>query len=89
MQAVNYSNFRQNLKSYLQTINEDSEPFIVTTKDAKNDVVVLSVDEYDSLVETAKITSNSYLMGKIKRGDQQFSQGTFTQHNLLGEDEDV
>ncbi|WP_203638473.1 type II toxin-antitoxin system Phd/YefM family antitoxin [Levilactobacillus wangkuiensis] len=88
MQAVNYSNFRQNLKSYLQTINEDSEPFIVTTKDSKDDVVVLSVEEYDSLVETAKITSNAYLMDKIRRSDKQFSQGQFKEHELIDEDAD-
>jgi len=88
MQAVNYSNFRQNLKSYLQTVNEDSEPFIVTTKDSKDDVVVLSVEEYDSLVETAKITSNAYLMDKITRSAKQFSQGQFKEHELIDEDAD-
>jgi len=85
LQAVNYSNFRQNLKSHLKSVNDDSEPLIVTTKDSKDDVVVLSVEEYDSLIETAKITANSYLMEKIKRGNQQFSAGKFESHPLIEE----
>ncbi|MFC6207224.1 type II toxin-antitoxin system Phd/YefM family antitoxin [Levilactobacillus tongjiangensis] len=85
MQAVNYSNFRQNLKSHLKSVNDDSEPLIVTTKDSKDDVVVLSVEEYDSLIETAKITANSYLMDKIKRGNQQLSAGKFENHPLIEE----
>ncbi|WP_367295729.1 type II toxin-antitoxin system Phd/YefM family antitoxin [Levilactobacillus yonginensis] len=85
MQAVNYSNFRQNLKSHLKSVNDDSEPLIVTTKDSKDDVVVLSVEEYDSLIETAKITANSYLMEKIKRGNQQFLAGKFEKHPLIEE----
>lgn len=85
MQAVNYSNFRQNLKSHLRAVNDDSEPLIVTTKNSENDVVVLSLEEYDALVETAKITSNTYLMEKIKRGDKQFSAGKFQEHHLFEE----
>lgn len=91
MQAVNYSNFRQNLKTHLKTINENAEPLYVTTRNAEDDVVVLSVTEYDALMETAKITANSYLMEKIKRGDAQIAKGQFQQHDLIGEhgDEEV
>ena len=32
MDAVNYSNFRKNLKHYFKQVNDDSEPLIVTNK---------------------------------------------------------
>ncbi|WP_373306100.1 hypothetical protein [Levilactobacillus lanxiensis] len=32
----------------------------------------MSVPEYDSLIETLKITSNTSLMAKIRRSEQQF-----------------
>jgi antitoxin YefM len=72
MPTVTYTRFSKNLKTYLKTVNEDSKPLIVSTPGGKNDVVVLSVSEYDSLIETLKITSNTYLMAKIRRSEQQF-----------------
>ena len=33
MEAVVYSNFRQNLRSYMKQVNEDADTLIVTTKD--------------------------------------------------------
>ncbi|KRK94558.1 hypothetical protein FD25_GL000528 [Levilactobacillus acidifarinae DSM 19394] len=69
MDAVNYTNFRQNLKSFMKTVNEDSEPLIVTTKKGEDDIVVLSKDDYDAMNETMRILSNQPLMAKIRRGD--------------------
>ncbi|HEL0231681.1 TPA: type II toxin-antitoxin system Phd/YefM family antitoxin [Streptococcus equi subsp. zooepidemicus] len=83
MEAVAYSNFRQNLKHYMKQVNEDAEALIVTSKDVEDTVVVLSKRDYDSMQETFRIMSNDYLMDKIKRGDQQFKAGTFQQHDLL------
>ncbi len=56
MNAVNYSDLRRNLKSYMDMVYEDREPLIVTRKSNEN-IVLMSVEEYNSLVET------SYLMG--------------------------
>ena len=52
MEAVAYSNFRQNLKQYMKQVNEDADALIVTAKDAEDTVVVLSKREYDSLQES-------------------------------------
>jgi len=39
MEAVAYSNFRQNLRSYMKQVNEDAETLIVTSKDVEDTVV--------------------------------------------------
>ena len=83
MEAVVYSNFRQNLRSYMKQVNEDADTLIVTTKDIDDTVVVLSKRDYDSMQETMRIWSNNYVMDKIRRGDQQFSEGSFNAHELL------
>lgn len=83
MEAVAYSNFRQNLKHYMKQVNEDAEALIVTSKDVEDTVVVLSKRDYDNMQETFRIMSNNYLMDKIKRGEQQFKDGTFQTHQLL------
>lgn len=74
MEAVTYSSFRQDLKNYLKQVNQDSEPLIVTNKKAEDNVVVISKDDYDAMVETMRIMSNPALMAKIKRGDKQFAK---------------
>ncbi|MGL9810069.1 type II toxin-antitoxin system Phd/YefM family antitoxin [Enterococcus sp. DIV0970a] len=73
MEAVAYSNFRQNLSKYMKQVNEDAEALIVTTKDVDDTVVVLSKREYDSIQETLRVLSNNYVMDKIRGGEQQFS----------------
>ena len=52
MDAVNYSDLRRNLKLYMDRVYEEREPLIVTRKNNGN-VVVMSVDQYNSLVETS------------------------------------
>ncbi|MBF1305403.1 MAG: type II toxin-antitoxin system Phd/YefM family antitoxin [Oribacterium sinus] len=89
MEAVAYSNFRQNLKQYMKQVNEDADALIVTAKDAEDTVVVLSKREYDSLQESLRILSNSYLMEKIRRGDTQFRKKQFQSHDLLEVKEDA
>lgn len=88
MEAVAYSNFRQNLKQYMKQVNDDAEALIVTSKNVEDTVVVLSKRDYDSMQETFRIMSNNYLMDKIKRGDQQFKAGNFQTHDLLEVDDD-
>ena len=88
MEAVAYSNFRQNLKQYMKQVNEDADALIVTAKDAEDTVVVLSKREYDSLQESLRILSNSYLMEKMRRGDTQFRKKHFLTHDLLEVKED-
>lgn len=56
MNAVNYSDLRRNLKSYMDRVYEEREPLIVTRRNNEN-VVVMSIDQYNSLLET------SYLLG--------------------------
>lgn len=83
MEAVTYSNFRQNLRSYMKQINEDSDTFIVTSKDVEDTVVVMSKRDYDAMQETLRTLSNAYVMDKIRRGDEQFQIGEAKIHELI------
>ena len=49
-QAVAYSNFRANLKTYMRRVNEDADTLLVTNADPEDNVVVMSADDYDSLM---------------------------------------
>ncbi|MEI8216566.1 MAG: type II toxin-antitoxin system Phd/YefM family antitoxin [Eubacteriales bacterium] len=58
MIAVNYSTIRENLKAYCDKVTEDYETVIVTRKDEKN-VVMISLEEYNNIMENLFIMSNS------------------------------
>ncbi|WEV51176.1 type II toxin-antitoxin system Phd/YefM family antitoxin [Lactobacillus sp. ESL0731] len=89
MDAVNYSNFRKHLKDYFKQVNDHSEPLIVTNKEPEDNVVVMSKQEYDSLVETLDIESNKYLMAKIRNGQKQVDANRAVHHELIDPDYEV
>lgn len=53
MLAVDYSTIRNNLKDYCDKVTDEYETVIVTRKDKKN-VVIISIDEYDTIVKAAR-----------------------------------
>ena len=54
MLAVNYTNIRENLKTYCDKVNDEDETIIITRKDNKN-VVLISQNEYNNMLENIKI----------------------------------
>lgn len=62
MLAVNYTNLRDNMKSYMDKVTDDYETLIVTRKDNKN-IVMLSEESYNNLME------NTYIMGSKSNYD--------------------
>lgn len=77
MKAVLYSNFRKNLKRYFKQVNNDREPLIVANKNPEDNIVIMSKEDYDSIIETLTINSNDYLMDKLARGDRQLKAREF------------
>ncbi|WP_203651091.1 type II toxin-antitoxin system Phd/YefM family antitoxin [Secundilactobacillus yichangensis] len=73
MDTVTYSDFRRNLKAYIQKVNDDSDSLIVTSKKPHNSVVIMNKHDYDAMQETMYILSNPELMNRIREGDEQFA----------------
>lgn len=57
MLAVNYSTIRNHLKDYCDKVTDDYETVIVTRKNEKN-VVIISLEEYNNMMENLYIMSN-------------------------------
>jgi antitoxin YefM len=57
MQAVLYSQARNNLRDIINQVSDNCEEFIITTKD-KQSVVLISQDEYNSMKETLYLLSS-------------------------------
>ncbi len=74
MRTANYTELRKNLKSYLDKVISDSEPLIVH-RSGNESVVVISLDEYNSIKETEYIKSSSVMVDRIRKADREIHEG--------------
>ena len=56
MKVINYTDLRLNLKKWLDLVVDDVEELIITRKNQK-DLVLISLEEYNSLKETHYLLS--------------------------------
>ena len=57
MNAATYTDVRKNLKQFFDKAYKEHDPVIVTRKNNEN-VIILSLDDYNSLNETHYLLSN-------------------------------
>jgi len=67
MQAVNYTNARNNLKTLIDNVCDNNEEIIITTKNDKS-VILISLDEYNRTHATLKCEVQEAIE-EIQRGD--------------------
>ena len=69
MITATYTDLRSNLKSYLDRVVNDSDNVIVNRGNGSA-VVIMSLEEYESMVETAYVMSQPDLMEAIRQGEE-------------------
>jgi len=83
MRVVNYTDLRLNLKKWLDTVVNDVEEIIIKRKNNK-DLVLISLEEYNSLKETNYLLSGKnrdVLMKSLKEA----KQGKVDAHDIFEE----
>ena len=81
MLAVNYTNLRDNMKSYMDKVTDDYETMIVTRKDNKN-VVMLSEESYNNLMENIYVMGNKTNYDWLMESKEQLESGKTSAHEL-------
>ena len=84
MIAVNYSQVRENLKTYMDKATNDFETIIVTRKD-KN-VVIISEEAYNNLLENAYLLKAKANYDWLMESKKQLESGKAKIHHLISED---
>lgn len=87
MLAVNYTNLRDNMKTYMDRVTDDFETMIVTRKNNKN-VVMLSEETYNNLMENAYIMGNKANYDWLMQSKAQLEMGKVSMQNLIEVSED-
>ncbi len=85
MLAVNYTNLRDNMKSYMDKVTDDYETVVVTRKDNKN-VVMLSEESYNNLVENIYVMGNKSNYDWLMESKAQLEKGNVSTHDLVEEE---
>ena len=84
MDAITYTDLRQNLKKYMDKVTQDHDALIITRKNNEN-VVLISVAEYNSLLETNYLLSNEANAEHLKESISQHKSGKMKSKELLDE----
>jgi antitoxin YefM len=83
MKVVTYSHARNALKSVLDDVLQDADVTIISRRDAQGDAVVMSLDYYNSLMETLHLLSTPANTASLARAIQQDREGQAQAHDLL------
>jgi antitoxin YefM len=81
MRTANYTDLRANLKGYIDAVVDDCDTVIVNRGNGKG-VVMISLDEYNSLKETEYIMSSPETMAAIRQGEEDIKNGKGIEVNL-------
>jgi len=87
MVAVNYTNLRDNMKMYMDQVTDDYETIIVTRKNNKN-VVMISEESYNNLMENVYVMGNKENYDWLMKGKEQLENGQFATHELFEVEDD-
>ncbi len=77
MQAIVYSNARNNLRSLIDKVCDDFDEYLISTKDNKT-AVLLSYDEYSAMKETLYLLSSKKNRERLDDAVAQIEEGNFT-----------
>jgi len=82
MEVLNYSEFRGNLTRNLNKVTEDAEVVVVSRGKGKN-VVVISLDEYNSMKETMHLLSTTANRKRLDEAIQEMEGGRSNSHQII------
>jgi antitoxin YefM len=85
MRVVNFSEARNSLKSVIDQVIDDADYTVIARRDA-SDAVVMSLDTFNSLMETVHLLKSPANAAHLARSMAQYRQGQANQRNLIDAD---
>ena len=76
MLTVNYTNLKEDMKSYMDKVTDDNETVVVKRKNNKN-IVLISEESYNNLLENIYITSSKENYDWLTESKKQLEQSSF------------
>jgi antitoxin YefM len=82
MKAISYTAARQNLAKTMESVCKDHAPIIVTRK-STDSVVIMSLEDYESLAETAYLLRSPKNTRRLIASIVQLEDGKGSERELL------
>lgn len=84
MRIISFSDARNSLKAVLDRVVKDADTTIITRRDSE-DAVVMSLDYYNSLMETVHLLRSPANVEHLNTSIAQYREGKAKQKELLDE----
>lgn len=84
MKVVFFTEARNDLKTVLDNVVNDADTTIITRSDSE-DAVVMSLDYYNSLMETVYLFKSHMNAAHLTKSISQYKSGEYTHRDLLDE----
>jgi antitoxin YefM len=78
MIVANFTEFRSDLKKYIDYVEDDNELLILKRSNGKG-TVMMSIDEYNGLMETIHLMKSKANAKRLQESLQQAREGEFAQ----------
>ncbi|MFV1872094.1 MAG: type II toxin-antitoxin system Phd/YefM family antitoxin [Oleiphilus sp.] len=84
MRVVSFTEARNSLKAVLDSVVNDADTTVITRRDSE-DAVVMSLDYYNSLMETVYLLRSPANAEHLAKSIEQFKNGKVTPRDLIDE----
>ena len=86
MKIISFTEARNSLKAVLDGVVNDADTTVITRRDSE-DAVVMSLDYYNSLMETVHLLRSPANAEHLNKSIAQFKAGKVTERELVDDDE--
>lgn len=81
MRTANYTELRKNLKGHIDAVINDNDALVVD-RGNNTGIVMISLEEYNSIMETQYIMSNETVMNDIRKSLAEIAEGKGVEINI-------
>jgi len=82
MKAITYSNARKNLRALIQNVCNNAEPTIIVGSEDEEQAVLISLDDFQAMEETAYLLSSPANRAHLEKSLQEAENGKFVEFSI-------
>jgi antitoxin YefM len=82
MKAISISTLRKGMKEYFDYVSKSMEIIIVTRNNEEEAIVIMSIQEYNSLKETEHLFSTEANQTRLQKSISQITEGKTVKFNI-------